>query len=104
VLGGLVCLDLALLEPESDLLLGILDAVGAVADIAADIDSVVTADGTWLGSEGVGCTEEDCHILVEVDGMLEVGRGQDLPRPVLTASRPSQTIAQIGPLPMSSNC
>ena len=30
-------LDLLLLEPEGDLLLGGLDAVGAVADVAADI-------------------------------------------------------------------
>lgn len=34
---GLVGLDLALLEPQSDLLLGVLDAVGAVADVAADV-------------------------------------------------------------------
>lgn len=36
------------------------------------------------------------------------GRGgmedENIPRPVLTASRPSQTIAQIGPLPMSVFC
>lgn len=29
--------DLSLFEPESDLFLGVLDAVGAVADIAADV-------------------------------------------------------------------
>lgn len=34
--------DLLLLEPQSDLLLGVLDAVGTVADVAADIDSEVT--------------------------------------------------------------
>jgi hypothetical protein len=53
-------LDLTLLEPESDLLLGVLDAVGAMADIAADIDGVVTADGTWGGCKRVGGTEEGC--------------------------------------------
>lgn len=37
VLGGLPALDLALVEPESDLLLGRLDGVGAVADVAADV-------------------------------------------------------------------
>jgi hypothetical protein len=58
-LSGLVCLDLTLLEPESDLLLGILDAVGAVADIAADVDGVVTADGAWGRGKRVGGTEED---------------------------------------------
>lgn len=36
-LGGLPALDLLLLEPEVDLLLGVLDAVGAVADVAADV-------------------------------------------------------------------
>jgi hypothetical protein len=36
-LGLLPALDLALLEPESNLLLGVLDAVAAVADVAADV-------------------------------------------------------------------
>lgn len=35
LLGGLVADKVALLEPESNLLLGVLDAVGAVADVAA---------------------------------------------------------------------
>jgi len=51
-------LDLALLEPEGNLLLGVLDAVGAVADVAANVDGVVTADGTWCGGKRVGGTEE----------------------------------------------
>jgi hypothetical protein len=42
VLNRLPLKDFTLLEPESDLLLGILDAVGAVADIAADVDGVIT--------------------------------------------------------------
>ena len=37
MLGELVGLDLALLEPEGNFLLGGLDAVGAVADVAADV-------------------------------------------------------------------
>jgi hypothetical protein len=37
VLSLLPALDLALVEPESDLLLGGLDGVGAVADVAADV-------------------------------------------------------------------
>lgn len=34
---ALVVDDLTLLEPESDLLLGVLDAVGTVANVAADL-------------------------------------------------------------------
>jgi hypothetical protein len=37
VLSRLPGLDLALLEPERDLLLGVLDAVAAVADVAANV-------------------------------------------------------------------
>lgn len=37
VLSGLPALDLTLLEPQSNLLLGRLDSVRAVADIAADV-------------------------------------------------------------------
>ena len=33
--------DLLLLEPQGDLLLGVLDAVGTVADVAADVDGEV---------------------------------------------------------------
>jgi hypothetical protein len=51
-------LDLTLLEPESDLLLGVLDAVGAVADVAADIDGVVATDSARGGSKGVGSAED----------------------------------------------
>ena len=58
MLSALPALDLALLEPESNLLLTVLDAVGAVADVAADIESVVATDGTGGGSEGVGGTED----------------------------------------------
>jgi hypothetical protein len=36
-LAVLVADDLTLLEPESDFLLGVLDAVGTVADVAADV-------------------------------------------------------------------
>lgn len=36
-LGGGVLEDLGRLEPESNLLLGVLDGVGTVADVAADI-------------------------------------------------------------------
>lgn len=46
-------------EPEGDLLLGALDGVGTVAEVAADINAEVTADGAGEGGEGVGLTEED---------------------------------------------
>lgn len=36
-LGRLPGLNLAVLEPEGNLLLGVLDAVAAVADVAADV-------------------------------------------------------------------
>jgi hypothetical protein len=52
-------LDLTLLEPESDFLLGALDRVGTVADVAAQIDTVIATDGTWGGGERVGGTKED---------------------------------------------
>lgn len=57
--SGLVAEDLTLLEPEGNLLLGVLDAVGAVADVAADIDGEVTTDGAGGGSQRVGGTEEN---------------------------------------------
>ena len=37
--------DLAVLEPQLDLLLGVLDAVRAVADVAAHLDREVATDG-----------------------------------------------------------
>jgi hypothetical protein len=42
VLSRLPLKDFTLLEPESNFFLGILDAIGAVADVAADIDGIVT--------------------------------------------------------------
>lgn len=67
--------ELLLLEPESNLLLGGLDGVRAVADVASDIleyvsifpcrdssgtyNGVVTTDGARGGGEGVGGTEDD---------------------------------------------
>jgi hypothetical protein len=57
-LGALPADNLTLLEPESDLLLGVLDAVGAVADVAPDVNGEVTTDGARGGGEGVGSTKE----------------------------------------------
>jgi hypothetical protein len=50
--------DLILLEPKRNLLLRILDAVAAVADVAADIDGEVATDSAWEGVLGVGGTED----------------------------------------------
>jgi hypothetical protein len=56
ILSRLPGLNLTLLEPESNFLLGVLDAVGTVADVASDIDGVVTTDGTWGRGKRVGGT------------------------------------------------
>ena len=56
-LGGLPLDQLAGGEPEGDLLLGALNTVGSVADVATDIDSVVTTDGARGGVPGIGGTQ-----------------------------------------------
>lgn len=66
-LGGGPLLELGGTEPESNLLLGVLDGVGTVADVAADIDGVVTTDGTGGGGQGVGGTQDGTAGL---DGVL----------------------------------
>lgn len=43
---------------QLDFLLGILDRVGAVADISSNSEGVVTADGARERSKGVGGTED----------------------------------------------
>lgn len=57
-LSRLPALHLTLLEPEGNLLLSILDAVAAVAHVAAHVDGVVAADSARAGGEGVGGTED----------------------------------------------
>lgn len=57
-LGSLVGNGLTVLEPEGDLLLGVLDGVGAVADVAADIDGVVATDSARGRGKRVGGTED----------------------------------------------
>lgn len=59
--GRLPRQNLALLEPESNLLLGVLDAVGAVADVAAGLQAVVAADGARGRGKGVGGAEDGCR-------------------------------------------
>ncbi|KAI6762794.1 hypothetical protein HG530_008774 [Fusarium avenaceum] len=57
-LGGLPGDNLTLLEPESNLLLSVLDGVGTVADVAADVDGEVATDGAGGRGKGVGGTED----------------------------------------------
>jgi hypothetical protein len=57
-LGALVADDITLGEPESNLLLGILDTVGAVAYITTNIDGIVAADRARGRSKGVCGTED----------------------------------------------
>lgn len=58
LLGGLPGDELLRLKPEGNLLLGALDAVRAVADVAANRQAVVATDGAGGRGEGVGSTED----------------------------------------------
>lgn len=58
--------ELRRLEPESDLVLGTQDGIGAVAHVATDIDGVVTADGARKGVCGVGGTKKHTAALHHV--------------------------------------
>jgi len=56
-LGVLVVDNLIWSEPKINLLLCVLDTVGTVADVAADINGVVTTDRARSRDEGIGSTE-----------------------------------------------
>jgi hypothetical protein len=58
LLALLIRMDLLWLEPQSDFLLSALDTVRAVADVATDIDGIVTADCTRGRLQRVGCSED----------------------------------------------
>jgi hypothetical protein len=73
VLSALPALDLTLLEPEGNLLLAVLDAVGAVADVAANVEGEVTTDGARGGGEGVGGTEDGAAGLDGVTALPDHG-------------------------------
>ena len=66
---GLVGHELLGLEPEGDLAVGALDAVGAVADVASDVDGVVAADGAGERVGGVGGAEENAAALDDVEAL-----------------------------------
>ena len=65
-LSRLPALDLLLAEPQSNLLLGALNAVGAVANVAADIDGKIAANGTRSGFQRFGCTQDGTASLDDV--------------------------------------
>lgn len=94
--GGLPGDDLLWLEPESDLLLGVLDGVGTVADVASNIDAALCQCPRSRLLDAVYKTYAKSPRIVpgaEANGLVAPRRT----RPVLTASLPSQTMAQIGP-------
>jgi len=57
-LSRLPALDLLRLEPQSNFFLCALNAVRAVADIAADVDGIVTTDSAGGRGKRVGGTED----------------------------------------------
>jgi len=102
VVGGLlVADDLALGEPEGNLLLGVLNGVRTVADVAADIlvmiIRTIMATTKHCVNELTRAKSPRMVPGAEAKGLVAPRRT----RPVLTASRPSQTMAQIGPEFMS---
>lgn len=69
----LVLLELLRLEPEGNLLLGVLDAVGAVANVAANINGEVTTDGARGGGKRVGGTEDGAAGLDDLTALPDHG-------------------------------
>jgi len=65
-LSRLPALDLLRLEPQSNFLLCALDAVGAVADVATDIDGIVTTDSAGGRGKRVGSTEDGAAGLASI--------------------------------------
>jgi len=56
-------------EPELDLVLGGLDGIGAMADVAADVDAIITTDGAGERGGGVGLAEHDAASLDGVEAL-----------------------------------
>jgi hypothetical protein len=107
VRGLLPGLHLLGLEPESDLLLGSLNGVGAVADVAADVLQRITVSYTILKHLDISSNppQRALNFQLTIAKSPRMVPGWDASglvapsrtRPVLTASRPSQTMAQMGP-------
>ena len=118
--------DLVVLEPKLDLVVGRLDGVRAVADVTADINAEVTADGAGLGGavvgrrvEGEASVSGGSRRAIEKANWrrsaIEIKQGTErdasargsrtyrglvapmILRPVLTTSLPSQTMHTTGP-------
>lgn len=72
--GGLVVNKLLLLEPESNLSVGRLNGVRSVSNVSADINGVVTSDGTRGALQGVGGAEDGTALL---DNVLTLPDGSE---------------------------
>ncbi len=55
----LVVNNFLLSEPKSNLLLGVFNAVGSVADVSSGDDAEVSSDGAGVGLEGVGGSQKE---------------------------------------------
>lgn len=74
VLGsGLPGHQLLLGEPQGDLLVGRLDGIGSVQDVAADLDAEVSADGSGQGIGGVGGSQHLAAGLDDVQALPDHG-------------------------------
>ena len=59
----------ALREPQSNLLLGRLDGIGSVADVASDVNAKITANGARGRVGRVGSTKHDTTSLDGVQAL-----------------------------------
>merc|ERR1712000_392958 len=73
-LGGERVVDNVLAEPQLNLLLGALDRVRAVADVAANLDAKVAADGAGERVVGAGLAEE---LAARADGVVALPHHAD---------------------------
>ena len=72
--GDRVPLDqLLILEPEGDLLGRRVGAVRSVADIATDLDTEVSTDGSRGGGSGVGLAQHDAAGLDDIEAFPDHG-------------------------------
>ena len=62
MLSGLPALNFPWLEPQGNLLLCTLDAIGTVADVATDVNGIVTTNGTRGRGKRVGGTKDGLDV------------------------------------------